>query len=54
MIAEEEKEHARSKSTAVPPSPPASEQMNQLTAEQRKELEYLQELIRRRLENGKP
>jgi hypothetical protein len=39
--------------TAVPPSPPSSEQTDQLSAEQRKELQLLQELIRRKLDCGK-
>lgn len=42
-----------SSATAVPPSPPSSDKTEQLTAEQRKELQMLQELIRRRLEGSK-
>lgn len=38
---------------AVPPSPPSSEQTEQLSAEQRRELQMLQELIRRKLEGSK-
>lgn len=53
MTAAEDKEHARSASSAIPPSPPSSEQTDQLSAEQRKNLEMLQELIRRRLEGSK-
>ena len=38
---------------AVPLSPPTSEQTEQLSAEQRKQLLDLQELIRRKLESSK-
>lgn len=44
---------AASNSAAAPLSPPSSEQVEELSAEQRKELEMLQELIRRRLEGSK-
>ncbi|EMC95572.1 hypothetical protein BAUCODRAFT_494698 [Baudoinia panamericana UAMH 10762] len=40
-------------SSAIPPSPPNSDQTDQLSAEQRKELLMLQELIRRKLESSK-
>ncbi|KAF2487115.1 hypothetical protein BDY17DRAFT_3385 [Neohortaea acidophila] len=53
MMAAEEQERARSASSAIPPSPPASEQPDQLSAAQRKDLQMLQELIRRRLEGAK-
>ena len=53
MLAAEDAEKARSASSAIPPSPPSSDQTDQLSAEQRKELQMLQELIRRRLENSK-
>ena len=46
-------EKARSASSAIPPSPPASEQPDMLSDAQRKELLVLQELIRRRLDGGK-
>lgn len=46
-------EKARSASSAVPPSPPASEQPDMLSEAQRKELLVLQELIRRRLDGAK-
>lgn len=51
-MAEEGAEKAKSTASAIPPSPPSSEQPDQLSAEQRKELQLLQELIRRRLENN--
>ena len=53
MTAAEESENAYSSSSAVPPSPPSSEQTDQLTLAQRKQMEVLQELIRRRLDIGK-
>jgi len=53
MTAAENAEKARSKTAAIPPSPPASEQTDPLSAEQRKDLQMLQELIRRRLEGSK-
>ena len=53
MMAAEDAEKARSVSSAIPPSPPYSEQTEVLSAEQRKELVALQELIRRRLEGAK-
>ncbi|KAF2173556.1 hypothetical protein M409DRAFT_61920 [Zasmidium cellare ATCC 36951] len=53
MMAAEDAEKAKSASSLVPPSPPSSEQTDQLSAEQRKELQMLQELIRRKLENSK-
>lgn len=50
MTANENAESARSASSAVPPSPPPSEQIEKpLSAEQRRELEMLQALIVRRL-----
>lgn len=45
-------EKARSASV-VPLSPPSSEQVEELSEGQRKELEILQELIRRKLEGSK-
>lgn len=53
MMAAEDAEKAKSASSLVPPSPPSSEQTDQLSAEQRKELQMLQELIRRKLESSK-
>ncbi|KAK4497902.1 hypothetical protein PRZ48_010557 [Zasmidium cellare] len=53
MMAAEDAEKAKSASSLVPPSPPSSEQTDQLSKEQRKELQMLQELIRRKLENSK-
>lgn len=53
MMAAEDVEKAKSASSVVPPSPPSSEQTDQLSTEQRKELQMLQELIRRKLENSK-
>lgn len=54
---EAEAEHlAAAKTTpprTIPPSPPSSEHTELLSPEQRRELELLQELIRRRLEGGK-
>lgn len=44
---------AQSTASIVPPSPPPSDQPDQLSAEQRKELLMLQELIRRKLESSK-
>ncbi|KAF2722328.1 hypothetical protein K431DRAFT_302694 [Polychaeton citri CBS 116435] len=44
---------AAAPASTIPPSPPVSEQPEQLSSEQRKELLLLQELIRRRLEAGK-
>ena len=46
-------EKARSASSAIPPSPPSSEQPDVLSEAQRKELLVLQELIRRRLDGAK-
>lgn len=46
-------EKARSASSAIPPSPPASEQPDMLSDAQRKELLILQELIQRRLDGSK-
>ncbi|KAH9828383.1 PHD-finger [Teratosphaeria destructans] len=51
--AEETVEAAKSSAAAIPPSPPSSEQTDQLSAEQRRELENLQELIRRKLDQSK-
>ncbi|KAF2772605.1 hypothetical protein EJ03DRAFT_188634 [Teratosphaeria nubilosa] len=51
--AEETVEAAKSSASAIPPSPPSSEQTDQLSAEQRRELENLQELIRRKLDQSK-
>lgn len=53
MMAAEDVEKSKSASSAIPPSPPSSEQPEQLSTEQRKELQLLQELIRRKLENSK-
>ncbi|KAK5168646.1 uncharacterized protein LTR77_005955 [Saxophila tyrrhenica] len=53
MTAAENAVKKRSAGSTIPPSPPVSEQTEALTAEQRKELEMLQELIRRRLAGGK-
>ena len=52
-MAGEDAEKARSASSAIPPSPPASEQTDALSESQRKELLVLQELIRRKLDGGK-
>lgn len=52
MTAAEDAEKAKSASSAIPPSPPSSDQPDQLSAESRKELEMLQELIRRKLESA--
>ena len=46
-------EKARSASSAIPPSPPSSEQPDVLSDAQKKELLVLQELIRRRLDGSK-
>lgn len=53
MMAAEDAEHVRSAVSAIPPSPPSSEQPDLLSSQQRRELQILQELIRRRLENCK-
>ncbi|KAI7277682.1 hypothetical protein KC345_g6458 [Hortaea werneckii] len=53
IMASEDTEKATSTSTAIPPSPPASEQTDQLSPEQRKELQLLQELIQRKLDGSK-
>ncbi|CAK3901221.1 Curved DNA-binding [Lecanosticta acicola] len=53
MMAAEDVEMTKSVSSAIPPSPPSSEQPEQLSAELRKELQVLQELIRRKLEGSK-
>ncbi|EME81013.1 uncharacterized protein MYCFIDRAFT_86431 [Pseudocercospora fijiensis CIRAD86] len=53
MMAAEDAEKTRSATSVVPPSPPASEQTLELSVEQRKELQMLQELIRRKLESSK-
>jgi len=53
IMASEDTEKAASSSTAIPPSPPASEQTDQLSPEQRKELQLLQELIQRKLDGSK-
>jgi len=55
MMAHETAEQAKSLSASitVPPSPPSSDQTDQLSAEQRSQLQMLQELIRRRLESSK-
>lgn len=53
MTAAETAENAKSTSSAIPPSPPSSEQPEALSTQQRKELQMLQELIRRRLEGIK-
>ncbi|KAM3413925.1 hypothetical protein BST61_g10596 [Cercospora zeina] len=53
IMAAEDAEKTKSAPSVAPPSPPASEQTAELTAEQRKELQILQELIRRRLESSK-
>lgn len=50
MMAAAQKAHSAS---AVPLSPPSSEQVEELSEGQRKELEVLQELIRRKLEGSK-
>nr|POE77953.1 curved dna-binding protein [Quercus suber] len=52
-LAAEDAEKAHSSTSGIPPSPPASEQPEQLSDAQRNELLMLQELIRRRLEGGK-
>ncbi|KAK5137194.1 hypothetical protein LTR08_000699 [Meristemomyces frigidus] len=49
--AAEDAEKTKSSAAAIPPSPPQSDQTDQLSAEQRRELEMLQELIRRKLES---
>nr|POF15631.1 hypothetical protein CFP56_48825 [Quercus suber] len=51
-LAAEDAEKAQSSSSGIP-SPPASEQPEQLSAKQRNELLMLQELIRRRLQGNK-
>lgn len=53
ITAAENAEKTRPVSSAVPPSPPVSEQTEPLSADQREELQMLQELIRRRLEGSK-
>lgn len=53
IMAGEDAEKARSASSAIPPSPPSSEQPDALSESQRKELLVLQELIRRRLDGSK-
>lgn len=54
IVATEDAEKARSSTSAIPPSPPASEQQpEQLTTMQRQDLMLLQELIRRKLEASK-
>ena len=52
-MAAEDAEKTKTASSAVPPSPPASEQTAELSPEQRKELQLLQELIRRKLDSSK-
>jgi len=55
-MADEGFEKAKSSAAAAilpPPSPPSSDQTDLLSAEQRKELQMLQELIRRKLEGNK-
>lgn len=55
-MADEGVEKAKSSAAAAilpPPSPPSSDQTDLLSAEQRKELQMLQELIRRKLEGNK-
>ncbi|WPH00331.1 Hypothetical protein R9X50_00315600 [Acrodontium crateriforme] len=49
MMAIEYTEQARSATSAIPPSPPSSDRIEQLSEQQRKDLEMLQELITRRL-----
>lgn len=51
--AAEDAAKTQSSASAVPPSPPSSDHTDQLSAAQRKELQMLQELIRRKLENNK-
>ncbi|KAK4903396.1 hypothetical protein LTR27_000327 [Elasticomyces elasticus] len=51
--AEAAEEKAKSSVAVIPPSPPNSDQTDTLSAEQRKELQMLQELIRRKLESSK-
>ncbi|KAK4545040.1 hypothetical protein LTR36_003591 [Oleoguttula mirabilis] len=53
FMAAENAAKAKSSASTAPPSPPPSDQPEQLSAEQRKELQMLQELIRRKLENSK-
>lgn len=53
MMAAEDAEKTKTASSAVPPSPPASELTAEMTLEQRKELQMLQELIRRKLDSSK-
>ena len=53
IMAAEDAEKTKTASSAVPPSPPASEQTAELSPEQRKELQLLQELIRRKLDSSK-
>lgn len=53
LLAAEDVEKAKSVSSAIPPSPPSSEQPDQLSEGQRKELELLQELIKRKLAGAK-
>lgn len=52
-MAAEALEKSKSVSSVVPPSPPASELTGEISAEQRKELQMLQELIKRKLESSK-
>lgn len=55
-MADEGAEKAKSSAAAAilpPPSPPSSDQTDPLSAEQRRELQMLQELIRRKLESNK-
>ncbi|KAK5689763.1 hypothetical protein LTR17_026155, partial [Elasticomyces elasticus] len=51
--AEAAEEKAKSSVAVIPPSPPNSDQTDTLSAEQRKELQMLEELIRRKLESSK-
>lgn len=53
IMAGEDAEKARSSASAIPPSPPSSEQTDALSEAQRKDLLVLQELIRRKLDGGK-
>lgn len=52
MAAAEDAEKAKSVPSNVPPSPPSSEQPDQVPADMRRQLELLQELIRRKLESS--
>ncbi|KAK5124500.1 hypothetical protein LTR85_001717 [Meristemomyces frigidus] len=53
FTAAENAEKAKSSASIIPPSPPPSDQPDSLSTEQRRELQKLQELIRRKLEGSK-